>query len=225
VIACYIIGRIGLNAESIVLIGKEKAVEILLQRYDAVRFIKVLESGRTQPLLLECECISADDHAPRTFVVKTLGLPEVEELGLFSEMFSCLLAEELEIGTPQVAVINLSEEFVELVNPILRKWNLAVASGVGFGSEYIGAGFVAASGNEFLNPEKLASALQLFSFDLLIQNPDRIPNNPNCAYKDGNYIAFDFNLAFSFVLLIGNENEPWDSLSIKLLTDTFSIEF
>ncbi len=109
-----------------------------------------------------------------------------------------------------MAVINLSDEFVELVNPILREWNLTVASGVGFGSEYIGAGFVTASGNEFLNPEELARALQLFSFDLLIQNPDRIPNNPNCAYKDGNYIAFDFNLAFSFVLLIGNENEPWE---------------
>ncbi len=77
----------------------EKEVEILLQRYDAVRFIKILESGRTRPLLLECECISSDDHALRKFVVKAPGLPEVGEFGLFSEMFSCLLANELEIGT------------------------------------------------------------------------------------------------------------------------------
>ena len=182
----------------------------MLQRYDAVRFIKVLESGRTQPLLLECECVSEDDHSRKTFVVKAPGLPEVEDFGLFSELFSYLLAEELEIETPHAALIDLSEEFVEIVNPILRKWNLAVESGVGFGSEYMGPGFVAASGTEFLNPEELAGALQLFSFDLLIQNPDRIPNNPNCAYKDGNYIAFDFNLAFSFLLLIGNANEPWE---------------
>ena len=56
----------------------------MLAKYRAFRFIKVLESGRTSPLLLECEAVD-DTGELRAFVVKARGLPEVGDYELFVE--------------------------------------------------------------------------------------------------------------------------------------------
>ena len=182
----------------------------MLATYDAVRFIKVLESGRTRPILLECELSDDSGTSLGTFVVKAPGLPEVDDYGLFSETLGYLLAQEFDVETPKPALVQLSTDFVAIVNPVLSGYGLSIRPGLGFGSEHLGSGLVAASGNEYLNAEQLETSLRIFCYDLLIQNPDRLQTNPNCLIKNGRFIAFDFNVAFSFLLLIGKAGEPWE---------------
>lgn len=45
----------------------------MLETYEATRFIKVLESGRTRPILLECELADDDGVSVGSFVVKANG--------------------------------------------------------------------------------------------------------------------------------------------------------
>lgn len=180
----------------------------MLAKYTAFRFIKILESGRTIPLLLECEAVD-DVGELRKFVVKVRGLPEVGEYELFVETLGYLLAKELGVQTPLPALIEISQEFIDIVNPILKESGLSIEAGLGFGSELISP-VVAASSYKTLNSEQTERAVGIFCFDLLIQNPDRLVTNPNCLFSNGNFVAFDFNMAFSFLLLIGKTNEPWE---------------
>lgn len=182
----------------------------MLETYEATRFIKVLESGRTRPVLLECKRADDSGISVGSFVVKALGLPEVEEYGLFAEALGYLLAAELGIETPRPALVRLSDEFVQAVNPALRAHGLSLQPGTGFGSEHLGSGLISASADRYLDAEQIDAAIRIFCYDLLIQNVDRIERNPNCLIKNGRIIAFDFNVAFSFLLLIGNADEPWE---------------
>ena len=182
----------------------------MIGNYDAIRFVDVLPSGRTRPILLECEVADDRGISLGSFVVKAPGLPEVDDYGLFVETLGYLLAQELGLETPKPGLVRLSSEFVAAVNPVLDRFDLSVQSGVGFGSEHLGSGLVAASGYEHLDAEQLERAVNIFCYDLLTQNPDRLATNPNCLIKNGKFIAFDFNVAFSFLLLIGKVNEPWE---------------
>lgn len=182
----------------------------MLETYEATRFIKVLESGRTRPILLECELADENGISVGDFVVKAIGLPEVEEYGLFAETLGYLVAAELDIETPKPAIVRLSNEFVAAVNPVVRSKNMSLRAGVGFGSEHLGSGLVSASADQSFVAEQTVAALNIFCYDLLIQNFDRLERNPNCLIKNGRIIAFDFNVAFSFLLLIGNVDEPWE---------------
>lgn len=181
----------------------------MLQRCEALRFIKVLESGRTKPLIIECEC--ADDENYRTLqVVKAFNLPEVHEIGLYCELLGNLLARELGVETPRPALINLSEDFVAVTNQVLRRYGLNLRPGLGVGCEYLGEGFTSPVAGILLSPDEKAQAALIYAFDKLVQNPDRRDGNPNCAVKNGKFVAFDFNLAFTFLLLIGSQGEPWE---------------
>ncbi len=182
----------------------------MLATYDAIRFLKPLESGRTRPVLLECELTDDEGVSVRTFVVKAPGLPEVEEYGLFAETLGYLLARDFEIPTPRAALVRLTDEFVATVNPVLRRSGLSLLPGLGFGSEHLGSGLVSASGDKHLDANELENALKIFCYDLAIQNYDRTEANPNCLIKDGSIVAIDFNAAFSFLLAIGNVDEPWE---------------
>jgi hypothetical protein len=108
-------------------------------------------------------------------------------------------------------LVNLGEEFVSVTNSTLAREGLRLRVGLGVGCEYIKPGFTSFVAGTPLEPEQKAQAALIYAYDLLVQNPDRLPSNPNCAIRAGNLIAFDFNLAFSFLLpLIGQQPEPWE---------------
>src|SRR2546428_6403794 len=62
-----------------------------------------------------------------------------------------------------------------------------------------------------LAPAELAQASRVYAFDLLVQNPDRRPEKPNCAHRGRRFIVYDFEMAFSFLLVIGQKDEPWEA--------------
>jgi hypothetical protein len=80
---------------------------------------------------------------------------------------------------------------------------LHVEAGIATGTKFVPglANFVpgAAPG-----PEELEQMAVLYAFDMLVQNPDRRLDNPNCGVLDGKLVPFDFEMCFSFLMALGD---------------------
>jgi hypothetical protein len=85
-----------------------------------------------------------------------------------------------------------------------------VRPGIAVGCEYFGPGFTSIVPGIPLDEEETLQARNIFGFDLLAQNPDRNRKKVNCALRSGRLIAFDFELAFSFLYPIIGLKEPWE---------------
>jgi hypothetical protein len=197
----------------------------MLDTWEAERLESVFTSGRTHPLVIECSLPtptisdlpaqgpSVQRPVRRLMVVKTLGLPEVTDQGLFCEAFGNLLARELGITTPAPALVSLGAQFTDLVNPLLPQHGLSVrlSPGIGVGTEYFRGGFASVTPTAALSAQELPQAARIFAYDLLVQNPDRRPEKPNCGLRGTDLVAYDFELAFSFllVLALGQQDAPW----------------
>jgi hypothetical protein len=194
----------------------------VLDVWEAERLEDVLGNGRTHPLVIECvrravTTSGGDERDPsgggverRVMVVKALGLPEVTQSGLCAELFGNLLAREFGNDTPRPALVDLTSGFIEAAEPALSSWQLRPQPGLAAACEYFRGGFASAVPDAPLTPEELAQAARIYAFDLLVQNPDRRPEKPNCAQRGGRFIVYDFEMAFSFLLVIGQKDEPWE---------------
>jgi hypothetical protein len=192
----------------------------LLETWEAKRLERIIYSGRTRPLVIDCwrsEAISGSEDIDSTVernesgrcVVKGLDLPEVTNFGLFCEVFGNLLAREFGLNTPAPCLVHLSEPFVQAINPILQRNGLKLRAGIGSGCEYFSGGYSNVIPN-FLSPEELEQAAAIYAYDLLVQNPDRTQTRPNCAVHSGHFKVYDFETSFSFVLMIGAQDHPWE---------------
>jgi len=65
----------------------------------------------------------------------------------------------------------------------------------------------------------VAGATEVFSFDSLVQNPDRRFNNPNLLTRGNEIFVLDHELAFSFLLDILASVEPWRLEGQRYLSD------
>ncbi len=173
--------------------------------WQAMRFEQVMASGRTKPLLLEC--VHRHTHERRLLVVKAIGLPEVESFSLAHEWFGCRLARALGLDAPQAELVDLTPEFLEAVRADLADGGVRPRPGTAVGTHYL-RGFNPFSSLPALREDELGPAGRIFTFDLLVQNPDRRPDKPNCGRAGGRVVPIDFEMAFSFRLAIVRE-EPW----------------
>jgi hypothetical protein len=83
-----------------------------MKTWEATRLEKVMENGRTKPLLVECErngSIEDDDDEDgfqrAMFLIKSPGHPQVTEHTMFCELFGNLLARNFGIATPAPALV------------------------------------------------------------------------------------------------------------------------
>ena len=188
---------------------------------EAKRFERFLKTGRTCPMVIECEQTVPEDQdqlenneneisSPRLMVIKAIGLPEVGECNLFCEFVGNILGREMGLFTPAPALITISREFAEAVNLVAKneRLNINLQEGIGVGCEYL---FPLRPMNHkpILTGEEVLQAAAIYAYDLLIQNPDR-GNKPNCAFYKDKLVAFDFELGFSFLLpILGQKKESW----------------
>jgi len=185
--------------------------------------------GRTRPLALRCvrsipaSDPNADEDEDRdqppetqTLIVKAPGHPEVTRTSLFCELFGNLLARELGVETPAPALVNLSGEIVGQLNPTLSAYNIQLVPGLAAGCKYLKGGLVSPVPLVELSLEELAAAVRLYAFDMVAQNPDRRPEKPNCALLGGRLIAYDFEMAFSFIYALGKQPPPWQVSKLSM---------
>jgi hypothetical protein len=201
----------------------------VLDTWQAEGIHTVLEGGRTRPLVLQCsretptdadepndEALQARRVERRLMVVKALGLPEVRSGSLFNEAFGNLLARELGVATPAPALVSLSSEFVRVAAERLGPLGIELQAGMGIGCEFFAQGFANVESQARLTQEELKQAAKIYALDLLIQNIDRRPEKPNCARLADRFVAYDFEMAFSFLLAIGQKEPPWHIANLTL---------
>jgi len=190
-----------------------------LETWEARRLDKIQDAGRTHPLVVECAGPHPETLQRRSFLVKALALPEIKETNLGFEIIGNMLARRLGVDTPEPVLVHLSPVFVEAHQPVIAGHPSLIGTGAkllpgyGAGCEFLSPGFVPIVPGTSLSEGELQQAAHIYAFDLLVQNPDRsfdAGKRPNCANFGQRLIAFDFELAFSFVYLIFNPHKPWE---------------
>jgi hypothetical protein len=174
--------------------------------WEAVRFERIMEAGRTKPLLIECELASGNATTRGRFVTKMMGLPEVQDFSLCHEFVGGRLARLFGVYAPDPALIHVSSEFVDAVRDDVGS-GLCLNPGLAVGSQFL-PNLQPFPGTPALAEDEVPAAARLFAFDVLTQNADRRVAAPNCARRNGAIVAYDFENAFGFRLAILRP-DPW----------------
>jgi hypothetical protein len=179
--------------------------------WEAERIEGRQENGRTKPLHVAAVLVGPDEAVSerRVFLVKLHGLPEITEQGLFAEFFGTQLAGEFDIDVADTALVNVSSELLIAAAENLRRWGVAPLAGVGVGAELLQGLAPLSQVAPAKSDDELRQAARIYVFDMLVQNPDRRLNNPNCASRGRRFLAYDHEMAFSFLYpLVGRQPAP-----------------
>lgn len=174
----------------------------------AITYLKTLESGRTKPGVFICEDLKGTNAGE--YVVKLKNNIETGNSGLLREIIGSLLASKLGLLTPDPAIIEIRIELAQAVSNKDVAQNLKKSLGLNFGSKFIKGGYNPWPTGQRI-PKNLAQvSANIFVFDALIQNIDRRSEKPNLLWKGNEIFVIDHELAFSFLLSIIPETEPWN---------------
>ena len=142
------------------------------------------------------------------------------ETALVSELIASRLAAYFEISVPEPALVSIEADFAEqVVGTEPSKAKLMMASiGLNFGSRHL-TDVVIWPVDKTIPEAMWTSAVSIFAFDALIQNPDRRFSNPNLFSRGDEIFVFDHELAFSFIEALFPSTEPWRLHHCDYLTD------
>ncbi|MEN8693426.1 MAG: HipA family kinase [Akkermansiaceae bacterium] len=165
-------------------------------------------SGRTAPCLVEARDESGEIHA---VVVKIFSESEGGHKASAAELVCSLLGQALGLRPPEPYLVTLPEGFESLVNCESTQTKIRQSEGLYFGCKYLsGASIV--SPERSISESKLSEAAQIFTFDGLVQNPDRRVGKPNLLESDEGYHLIDHDQAlgdFRFPTFVSTV-APWD---------------
>jgi hypothetical protein len=127
-----------------------------------------------------------------------------------NEILGAKLAAHFELPSPKPALIILEQALADLIAGIEpSKADLIRQSvGLNFGTE-AATGFMTWPVDKRVPEALMQTAVDIFAFDALIQNPDRRHGNPNLLSKGDSFLIFDHEVAFSFLLEIFPSATPW----------------
>jgi hypothetical protein len=178
----------------------------------AIRFDRELKVGRNKPVILTCE-----DGADSTEVIaKFAHRCERGKNALVAEAISAMFAIDLGLPIPEPIVVTIDPDLVDDLFQNLPGRSAPVKEMPAFGSRILPPGFALVSSRKQLPENLLQQALEILAFDVLIQNSDRIPNNPNCLTADSQLAIIDHELSFLTTGIIG-WRPPWEQDSLGYL--------
>ncbi len=165
----------------------------MLDALTATRFHRRITRGRTAPFLLEGET----SEGKTVEVIAKLTSEQLSVEGLVREAFGAILAADLGLPVPACYCVTVSPDFVAAVTSSHPTDGAALAAAIpiGFGSVKLPPGFVAWMPERTLPKAMRQTAAEIYAFDLLIQNPDRRPENPNLQSKGEDFAIFDHEMA------------------------------
>ena len=172
----------------------------MLSHVTAVRFDRRVQSGRTVPCRLTCE---AADGTEIEVVAKFSDGCDRKVTALVIEAITAMLAADLDLPVPEPFLVTLEPEFItgipdETVATMARR-----SSPVAFGSKHLPPGYTSWPIGEAISKDALATAAEIFAFDVLIVNDDRRPENPNCLFSGSSLAIYDHEAAFFTKGIIG----------------------
>lgn len=185
----------------------------MLRRITPIQYDRPTTQGRTEPSFITCECV---DGSTVEVVAKFSAGCDQREISLAREVVAACLAGDLGLPIPEPFLIDVPPEWAETVPDAARRARIQGSSTVAFGSKHAGSGFSAWNPGNQISELMLPSAAAIFTFDAIIQNPDRRSDNPNCLVRGDNLRIFDHELAFSHGVIIGWQ-PPWQLGGLKPL--------
>ena len=150
----------------------------------ATAYLRKVHTGRTKPAIFQCDDLGGNDVGQ--FVVKLKGGLENGVTGLTCELLSSLVAGELGVMTVPLALIEIDPALSQVISEKDSDMRKIVknSAGVNFATEVLVGGYGTWPVDKAIPISARQLASEIFSFDALIQNPDRRVNNPNLLWKD-----------------------------------------
>ena len=171
----------------------------MLELLTAIRFEKVVSSGRSQPCLLVCENEAGEEVE---VLAKLREHPQIMPGGLLAEAVAALLALDLDLPVQTPYRIAIEKAFADTVPDAALRTVFQKSQGLNFGCAKWAPGYTIWPRDKVPSKDMKQSLMEIFAFDGLIQNPDRRQANPNCAFLGNNLLIFDHESAFSHFLSI-----------------------
>jgi hypothetical protein len=180
----------------------------VLQNVEAAVFHHFMRSGRTSPALFGCVHRDRDEEAD--YVVKLKGGLDMGTGGLVFEAVAAELADYFGISHPEPAIVQINTELANLIATLEpERANLIRKSvGMNFATKQL-KNLIVWPVDRSPSAGQSQAASEIFAFDALIQNPDRKFSNPNLGTVGDQIFVYDHELAFSFLLDIFLNSEPW----------------
>jgi hypothetical protein len=179
-----------------------------LRHLTAVQFRRPMERGLNRPFLVLAQPEGGGERCP--VVVKSRAGYADRPDAMLKELFSLLLARELGLTAPEPVLVELQEGFewatadfpdhAELIRQSIG-WNV--------GTIHLGEGWkpwIQGSAPRSIPTVALETA---YAFDALVQNSDRMPDNPNLLWRGDELALLDFDKAFGFLRILGQDGKPW----------------
>ncbi|WP_306669794.1 HipA family kinase [Allopusillimonas soli] len=153
-----------------------------------------MKTGRTLPNLISCE---REDGTYVDAVVKCSAKTMQGVRDLAVEAVCGMIAKDLDLPVPEFFAVQVDPEFVETIRePIIRDL-FSNSDTFAFGSAQLPTGF-AVWGTDQSVPEALCqTAAEIYTFDAIVINGDRRPENPNCMFSGSEIAIIDHELCFS----------------------------
>jgi hypothetical protein len=164
-------------------------------------------SGRNSPIAMQCS--SGDGGEPREYVVKLYGNLDLGVCGLARELFAALLGQGFGLPIPPAAIVDVPEMLSSSVRDPIVQEALRRSPGFNFGSQTAPPGFKSFL---YIPSEHQQLAADIFAFDVLIRNPDRMKERPNIFQANDGFIVFDHETAFPYAvpkMFLPSVPEPW----------------
>jgi len=138
--------------------------------FTAARYVQPLREGGSLPAVV-------DTDGGGLFVAKFRGAGQGVK-ALIAEIIAGLLARELELPVPELALIDVPESFGKSEPDPEIQDLLRASHGLNFGMQYLDGAFNfdPAAAGEFISPDLAARIVWL---DAFLSNPDRTHRNPN----------------------------------------------
>jgi hypothetical protein len=173
-----------------------------------LRFNEQFTHSANKPILITG--LDKETGGKGDYVTKLLGAERMYPDACMRELLASFIAAELDIPVVAPAVVEVTVDFVELLRGN-EVWGTANKSiGYNYGSEYVAKFQTLVIGQPI--PEKLVQkAMDVFAFDVFIQNSDRSHQKPNMLTDGSVIIILDHELAFGFALELpfSRNKEPW----------------
>jgi hypothetical protein len=180
-----------------------------LPHFVATTFLRELPSGTTKPCVFECEYESGETRITAEYVVKFRSGVRGDQTGLMFEVIAAQLAKRLSIPVPDAALIELTPELAGAIPDTNVALRTLSSAGLNFGSRFLFPGYTAWLVSDNVPMAIRQTAVEIFAFDVLIDNTDRRREKPNLLSKVNELFAIDHELAFTFTRLIGGYPESW----------------
>jgi len=178
-------------------------IEIL----EALSCLDVFSKGANKPLLVRC--INSETKKRQECVLKLMGASRMGPDAAARELLATFIAWEWEISVVEPVIIEVTKDFLQNFKNKPEYLTVSKSLGRNIGSIYM-QNLTELPITQKLNDSEIEQGLLIFVFDIFIGNPDRTFDKPN-SFSDGkNLIIFDHELAFSYILDIQQNNEPYN---------------